>query len=371
MKDEWTFMRHMNALKQQLSLNRWCISKSKQLRSKWNAKIDKKRRIQTDKNKDRCVSLNFALSCYHHHCYCSNERFFKFEAFLSTLIESLLIFFAVAFIFYYQVIVVRSMFNSHQIDLSSKNSFFIFISSVSFSLIMFATVRYMIFILASRFSKTLYFDEHNITEFFKRFEKQYDKYKIIKKNKWIKLSRYCVKIIAEFMKIFSSYVDRNWKIFEKKIQKEYKDQNIKQIINFHLFLKKFKNKVRKNNQIRIYSRWFKNISIKLIKWKHLNIYTQCSWYLQRLSNFYRIKLICKYNFNFSDSNIMIFKFVYKTVIGMIDINNTLKELNILSSKKNKNNIDKLINLIKTDQKTNKFFNLETAFASSILSAISI
>ena len=149
---------------------------------------------------------------------------------------------------------MRSMFNSHQIDLSSKNSSFIHISNVWFSLIMFSTIRYMMFMLVLRFSKTLYFDKYNITKFLERFEKQCDEYEIIEKKRWIKLFRYCVKFIAEFMKIFSSYVDRSWKIFEKKMRKEYKDQNIEQMINSRLFLKKFKNKVRKNNQMRIYNR---------------------------------------------------------------------------------------------------------------------
>ena len=143
------------------------------------------------------------------------------------------------------------------------------------------------------------------------------------------------------------------------------------MINFRLFLKKFKNKIKKNNQMRIYNRQFKSISIKLIKWEQLNIYTWCSWYLQKLSNSYRIKLIRKHNFNFSDSNIMIFELVYKIVIVMIDINDVLRELNVLSSKENKNSINKLINLIETDQKTNKSFNSETVFASSVLSTISI
>ena len=122
--------------------------------------------------------------------------------------------------------------------------------------------------------------------------------------------------------------------------------------------------------MRIYSRQFRSISIKLIKWEQLNIYTQCSWYLQKLSNFYRIKLVRKHNFNSSDSNIMIFELVYKTVIVMIDINDALRELNVLNSKESKNSIDKLIDLIETDQKTNKSFNSETAFALSVLSTIS-
>ena len=56
---------------------------------------------------------------------------------------------------------------------------------------------------------------------------------------------------------------------------------------------------------------------------------------------------------------------------MIDINNDLRELNVLNSKENKNNINKLIDLIRTDQKTNKSFSSKTAFASSVLSTISI
>ena len=67
---------------------------------------------------------------------------------------------------------------------------------------------------------------------------------------------------------------------------------------------------------------------------------------------------------------MIFELVYKTVIVIIDINNALRELNALSSKENKNSIDKLINLIKTNQKTSKSFSPETAFAPSVLPATS-
>ena len=55
---------------------------------------------------------------------------------------------------------------------------------------------------------------------------------------------------------------------------------------------------------------------------------------------------------------------------MIDINDALRKLNVLNSNENKDSIDKLIDLIKIDQKINKFFNSEIVFASSVLSAIS-
>ena len=67
---------------------------------------------------------------------------------------------------------------------------------------------------------------------------------------------------------------------------------------------------------------------------------------------------------------MIFDLVYKIVIVMIDIDDGLRELNVLSSKKSKDNIDKLIDLIEIDQKTNKSFNSKTFFAPSVLLTIS-
>ena len=68
---------------------------------------------------------------------------------------------------------------------------------------------------------------------------------------------------------------------------------------------------------------------------------------------------------------MIFELVYKIVIVIIDINNVLQKLKVLNLKKNKDNIDKSINLIEIDQKTNKSFNSKTVSASFILSTILI
>ena len=54
---------------------------------------------------------------------------------------------------------------------------------------------------------------------------------------------------------------------------------------------------------------------------------------------------------------------------MININDVLRELNVLNLKKNQNNIKKLMNMIKTDRTVIKFFTVENVFASSILSTI--
>ena len=55
---------------------------------------------------------------------------------------------------------------------------------------------------------------------------------------------------------------------------------------------------------------------------------------------------------------------------MIDINDVLRELNVLSFKKSQNNIKKLMNIIETDYIVTKSFIIENVFALSILLAIS-
>ena len=169
--------------------------------------------------------MKFYLSCKHHcyYCFCSKERSLKFEIFSFASFKSLFILVAIALIFCYQIIVFELMFNSYQIDLSSKSTSFFNISSVLFSLIISLTVLYIIFIFVFKSSKTLHFDEHNITKFLKRLKKQCNEYKIIEKKRWIKLSRYCVRFIANFMKISFLYINRSWNVFEKKIRKKYKN----------------------------------------------------------------------------------------------------------------------------------------------------
>ena len=51
---------------------------------------------------------------------------------------------------------------------------------------------------------------------------------------------------------------------------------------------------------------------------------------------------------------------------MTNINDVLRELNILNFKKNQNNIKKLMNMIKNDRIVAKSFNAKNAFISSIL-----
>ena len=66
---------------------------------------------------------------------------------------------------------------------------------------------------------------------------------------------------------------------------------------------------------------------------------------------------------------MTFEIIYKIVIVMTNINDVLRELNVLNFKKNQNNIKKLINMIKNDRIVTKSFIAKNAFISLILSII--
>ena len=68
---------------------------------------------------------------------------------------------------------------------------------------------------------------------------------------------------------------------------------------------------------------------------------------------------------------MTFETAYKIVIVITNINNVLRELNVLNFKKSQNNIKKLMNMIKNDRTAAKSFTAKNVFISSILSIITV
>ena len=166
---------------------------------------------------------------------------FQIWSIFLTSIESLLTLFAVTFTFSCQTIVVESMFNSHQVNLSSENPPFIYISSASSSLIISLIIRYIMFLFASKFSNTLHFDEYNIMKFCERFEKQYDGFKSLRKNNE-----------SNILVIVLGSLQNLWKSF------------LHMLIEAGKFLK---SKCEKNTKIRTSSRW----STLVFFWKNSKI----------------------------------------------------------------------------------------------------
>ena len=59
----------------------------------------------------------------------------------------------------------------------------------------------MILLFVSNFHDALYFKKKNVTKFFERFDEQCQKHCVNKIDKFRKLSRYCEKLINNFVKI--------------------------------------------------------------------------------------------------------------------------------------------------------------------------
>ena len=181
------------------------------------------------KNKNR-YRFSKIVNNYYSHC-CCKKQFSKLTSFSSLAsFENLLNLFIVVFTFCYQVIFIKIMIISESNNLKILS--FIEFSKMTISISFFSiatpfAVKYMIFMFASKFSKTLHFNEYNIIEFFKRFEKLCDKYEVFMKKWWIKLFHYCKQSIIKFMKTSILYIDRNWAAFDKKMRKKYKNKNVK------------------------------------------------------------------------------------------------------------------------------------------------
>ena len=197
------------------------------------------------KNKGRYRSFKI-VNNYYSHC-CCKKHFSKFTSSSSLAsFESLLNLFVVVFIFCCQAIFIKIMIISESDNLrilsfieSLKMSTLIFF----FLIVTFFAIKYMMFMFISKSSETLHFDEYNIIKFLERFKKLCDEYKIIIKKRWIKFFWYCERSIIEFIKTLTSYINRNWTVFDKKMWKKYKNKNAKQMTNFRSFLKKYKNKI--------------------------------------------------------------------------------------------------------------------------------
>ena len=226
--NDWRFFNSKILLNKKSSRSRRFSSKQQRSQQR-QRKDDRNKQNWWKKNKDKYRSSKI-VNNYYSHC-CCKKHFSKFTSFSSLAsFESLLNLFAVAFAFCCQTIFIEIMIilRSGSLKISSfikfsKMSISIFFSSIA----TFFAIKYMMFMFVSKSSKTLHFDEHNIIEFLERFEKLYNEYKIIMKKQWVKLFQYCERSIIEFMKTLTSYVDRNWAVFDKKMRKKYKDKDAK------------------------------------------------------------------------------------------------------------------------------------------------
>ena len=122
----------------------------------------------------------------------------------------------------------------------------------------------------------LYFDGQNVTEFLERFEEQCQEHNVDRADRFRKLPRYCETLIGNFVKTINAWIDQDWEDLVSTMKKEYEMNDMKQKLNSRHFLKVLKIRSRtEKDDLRVYSRQFRSVAVKLINQNMLNLYT-CS-----------------------------------------------------------------------------------------------
>ncbi len=218
-------------------------------------------------------------------------------------------------------------------------------------------LKHLTFMSSFETSKVSYFEEKNMIDFLERYEDFCNDYKLNQINWFCKLSRYCNKIIDDNIKIMIEYIDFNWQELKKTMKKKYEKDDTNQQLNSWIFLKIFKNKscIMKND-LKLYSRQYKSILHSLIKYKQMNEYIRCCWFVKSLSFILSEKIIWKYALNFEDFSFMNFKKASDAIVIYCNFVKAL--LKFLIMIKNFDDFSKLVNeyQIKWLTMSDKFFD---------------
>ncbi len=232
--------------------------------------------------------------------------------------------------------------------------------------------RWLIIMFASRILETFFFDEYNITKFLNRYVDLCQNYDLEKKKKIRRLFRYCDLINKQYVRIVINANVSKWKEFCKTLCKDYKDKDLNQQLNSLKYLEIFKNKVRTFlKEISQYCRQYTIISEKLIKTRKLQRTLRSVWFLQKLLEKFREKLVIRCSLNENDENKMRFENLIKQTLQLIKSRSV-----IIKTRKTNYKTKKTTTLMKEMKSTMKksvsehFINLLKAMKSRVEESIS-
>lgn len=211
----------------------------------------------------------------------------------------------------------------------------------------------------------LYFNGHNVSDFLERFEEQCQEHRVEKADRFRKLPRYCEKLIGNFVKTLPAWTSQDWDSLVVLMKKEYERDDMDQKIYSLHFLEVFKSKPRtEDDDLRVYSRQFRSIAIKLANLGQLDEYTCCRWYLQGLPPTTRHKVVKKHAVDVSKPKTMNFAALYDTVILMQESSITMQKLE--PSRQTSEDLSTLADMCQTHRTTAKPLDKGTAFAPPVV-----
>ena len=182
------------------------------------------------------------------------------------------------------------------------------------------------------------FDGKNITHFLDLYDQLCSHYRLSESEKIYRLPLYCEYFIGRYVRILIEDVD--WTAARVILRREYKENDLDQLINSREFLEALKRKTRsEDDDLMHYCHMFALISRDLVSRQRLDRYTQCQWFLQGLPERIVMEIFYRYDIDLEDDD-------------DLDFGNILEKTLILDKRSN------CLADFMRDGETNKYTGLE-------------
>ncbi len=121
------------------------------------------------------------------------------------------------------------------------------------------------------------FDGKNVTHFLDLYDQVCSDYRLSESEKIYRLSWYCRFFTGRFVRILIKSAD--WTATRSILRREYKDNDLDQLMNSREFLEALKKKARsEDDDLMYYYQLIASISRDLVIRRKLDQYSQCQWF---------------------------------------------------------------------------------------------
>ncbi|MCJ1344896.1 hypothetical protein MMC31_003101 [Peltigera leucophlebia] len=146
-----------------------------------------------------------------------------------------------------------------------------------------------------------FFDGQNITHFLDLYDQLCSDYRLSESEKINRLPRYCEFFTGNYIKILIKGAD--WVAVRSILRREYKGNDLDQLMNSREFLEALKKKSRsENDDLLHYCQLFASVSRDLVLRRRLDRYTQCQWFLQGLPERVVMEIFYRYDIDLEDDD---------------------------------------------------------------------
>ncbi len=160
------------------------------------------------------------------------------------------------------------------------------------------------------------FDGKNITHFLHLYDQLCSDYRLSESEKIYRLPWYCEFFIGRYIRILIKGAD--WTAARSILRKEYKDNDLDQLMSSREFLEALKKKARSEDDDHMhYCQLFASIYRDLILRKRLDLYSQCQWFLQGLLERVVMEIFYRHDIDLEDDDSLDFEDLLEKALVII------------------------------------------------------